>query len=283
MHLDSLKLFNVVALGCAFSLGANTAVLAAPINFTWNPAATGNTTAGAFTADQFTLDDFSTINVPTNPSPSGSVTASGFLEFTGFTLAGTPVSTVHMAGAGGYGLYETFVATSHLSAVAGGLSGSFDSFTANVFLYSTVHGLATYTFTGPGNTPVIHLPTAANPVLLASESGPAGGSPNTADITGGVPSGTLDTTWNDVFSGGFFIDPPFGAALDLKQVLTATTTVVTTSGAGCATTGTNCLYQIRGGDGTGNFLSGSVPVPEPAPLALFGFALLALAALRRLF
>lgn len=268
-----------LALGFALSLGAMSAALADPIDFTWDPSATGRTAAGAFTADQFTVSNWETIDVPANPSPSGSITESGFLELTGFTLAGSPVSTVHTTGTGGYGIYEIFTAASHLSPCSTGLCGAYDTFTADVFLYSTMNGLASYSFAGPGSPPTISLPSGASPLLLATETGPGTGSPNIFGISGGVPSGMLDTTWTDVFDGGFFVTPPFGTDLDLDQTLTAAGALITRSGEGCTRTGTDCIYQIHGGTGSGNFLS--PPVPEPASLALFGFAVLALAAVRR--
>ncbi len=272
------SLLTRAALGLALSAGAWSGASASVLNFTWDPAATGDTTAGTFTANGFTTKDYSTIMVPASPSGSGSVKETGFLEFNGFTnAAGNSVSTVHTVGAGGYGIYKSFSATSHLTACSTGLCGAFNSITANVYLYSSVHGLASYTFPTSTSDPVIHLPSGANPVLLATETGPGGFTPNVADVnvtsTGKVPNASVGTFWTSLFAG-FFISPPSSVILDLEQVFTNTNGQITESGPGCGTTGTNCTYQIHAGGGSGDFLT--TAVPEPASLGLLGVGLAAL-------
>src|SRR5271163_904457 len=111
-----LAFVKTAALGMALSLGAYSAASAGAFPFTWDPSATSNTTAGTFTAEQFGINDWATIDVPKDPSPIGSIDEQGFLEINGFTLGGSSVSTVHTTGMlkAGYGIYEAFTATSHL-------------------------------------------------------------------------------------------------------------------------------------------------------------------------
>jgi hypothetical protein len=113
--------------------------------------------------------------LPLPPPPWISLGAVGpgrLLEITGFDLNGTPVSSAFTTGTGGYGIYEQFTATSHLDPCTTGLCGAFDSITATVYLYSTVHGLASYTFPGPSHNVVIHLPSEADPTVIVTETGP---------------------------------------------------------------------------------------------------------------
>lgn len=272
-----LGFLKTAALGVALSIGAYSAASAGAVTFTWNPSATGDTTAGTFSANGFSVIDFATIAVPSNPAPSGSISESGFLELNTLSLNGTTVSTVHMPGAGGYGIYEAFTATSQLSPCGSNLCGAFDTVTASVYLYSTAHGLASYSFATPTSNPTITLPTGASPVLLASESGPVSTLPNYADITSGIPTASVGTVWTSVFGPGFFISPPASLVLDLDQSFTNPATSITKSGPGCTTTGTNCTYQIHIGGGAGQFLA----VPEPASLSLLGVGLIALGMTRR--
>lgn len=277
------KALKRTVLAAALCAGTITAASATPLDFTWNPSVTGNTTAGMFTADRFGLNDFATIHIPTNLSTPGAVVEHGFLEYSGFTLDTVPVSTVHTSGAGGYGIYESFSATSHLAPCSGGLCGAFDTITVSTFLYSTKNGLASYKFPGPTHDPVIHLPTGAHPVLLATGSGPLPNSvvPNFADIKAGVPGASVGVKFvPNPAEAAFFVSPPASFILSLEQVFTNTLGVIVTLPKNCGKNGTvPCTVEIRGGGGDGDFLK--IKVPEPASLLLLGVGVGAIGLARR--
>lgn len=267
---------RTIACGLALGLSFGTSAMAT-VQFTWNPSATGNSSHGPFTADSFVLSDFATISVPSNPSTPGSVTETGFLFPTVFNLGTTSVATANVPGST-FGMYEQFTATSHLTGCATGLCGAFDTITASVFVYSTAKGVATVTF--PSGVPKLKLPSKANPVLVATESGPAHGSPNFVSITQGVPGAGVDTFFTpNPAQSGFFVSPPVLTVLDLEQAFTNTIGVIVTIPGKCKTTGSlPCEFEIRGGGGNGDFISA---IPEAASFTIFGVALAGLGLIRR--
>ncbi|MBN9507745.1 MAG: flocculation-associated PEP-CTERM protein PepA [Alphaproteobacteria bacterium] len=257
-------------------MAASATAFAGPAVFTWNPAATGDTTAGTFSADRFGINDWATIHVPADPAPAGSVTESGFLEVSGFSLGGVPVSTVGTAGAGGYGIYEQFTATSHLAPCAGGLCGAFDSISVAVYLYSTLHGFASYSF--PGAVATMHLPAGAHPVLLATGGGPVGAAPNFANIIGGIPGADVGVSFDPNPAVADFFVAPANIVLDLEQAFTNTAGVLVSVPSTCKKTGKlPCTIEIRGGGGNGDFFL----VPEPASTGLLGLGAASLGAVMR--
>lgn len=263
-------------LGLALAAGVSSGAQAGTVNFTWDPLVTGNTTAGSFTADRFGINDWASIALPADPSVTGSVTENGFLEISGFTYQGHPVSTVDQMGPAGYGMYEAFSATSHVTCSgSGNCTGKFDSITATLYLYSTQNGYASYSFDSSGNVHLT-LPSAANAVALATETGPYGPVSNFADITGGVPGASVGVKFNPVLTS-FFQAPPLNLVLDLEQVFSNTTGVVGGVPSHCPTTGVlPCTIEIKGGGGNADFL-----VPEPASIALFSVGLAAFGFVRR--
>ncbi|HEY6434807.1 MAG TPA: flocculation-associated PEP-CTERM protein PepA [Acetobacteraceae bacterium] len=279
--LSATASIATAALGLTMCL--STPSQAAPITFTWDPAATGDSTAGQFTANNFNYSDFATIQFPTNTTTPGSIIENGFLIFTSFfngtSTVPTGVNTRQTATHPGFGLYEQFTTTSSGTGNTTNFTGAFDSASVTFYIYSTQHGLAHVSFTGPNHTPIIVLPSGANPLELATETGPISGSPNVADINQGVPTASIDTLFTpNLGEAGFFVSPNPSMPLDLEHAFTNTTTVVSTIPSPCKPTAT-CFIEIKGGGGNGTFF-GTV-VPEPTTLALFGAGLSFLGLVRR--
>ncbi len=153
----------------------------------------------------------------------------GFLVPNVFFLNGVQVATANQVGT--FGLYESFTTTSHLSPCSTGLCGSFDSVNAQLWLYSTAHGVASYTFPTKTSDPKITLPGGANKILLATITGPIGGSPNVADIDltpKPLPHANVDATFTPTTAyPDFFVKPAAFAILDLEQAFTNTTAEIT--------------------------------------------------------
>lgn len=262
------------AIATIFGAAALTLGLGAPgkaaVTFTWNPGI--NSGAGQFTANSYTLQDYAAIDT----SDLAHVTETGFLNIAAFNLNGasvnTPVNT-----AGGYGIYLHFDATSHLASCgANCLKGAFDSVSYTATLYNAANGVASFSFSG--TTPQVNLPAGANPLQIATGTGPtapAGSAENTASIVNGVPGASVETNWvPNPAASGFFISPPAAITLLLEQAFINTPGAITTSGPFFLIGGTG----IPGG-GNGDFLT--KPVPEPAAWSILGLGLVGIGFVRR--
>ena len=261
------RALTTAACALALSFGLGSIAKAALIPFTWDPSATGDSTVGAFTANTFQVGDYASITVPTNPSPPGSVHETGFLLPSFFFLNGVQTAVANTKG--GFGMYESYTTTSHLTGSGNHLTGSFDSVSAQLYIYSTATGVASVTFSG--GLPVLALPSGANPLLLATLTGPDNNFVNTAGIDFGVPHADLTSYFHvNPLEASFFVSPSPTLTLALEQSFTNTVGVITKT---CNASG--CLYEIKNGGGNANF------IPEPGTLAVLGMGLACLGFVRR--
>jgi len=263
------------------ALAATLAVLASPasaVPFTWNPSLTTPTalsSAGAFTASNFTINDYALINT-TNPS---AVSETAILSVQSFNTS-TPglVSSSGTVGcASPYALYFTVTATSHLAPSGPGLFGSFD--TLSYTLWGDVGGNCSFSASASG--PLATCGTDTQLKLATGGLSPTG--PNQVSIVGGIPSAAVDVTIvPSTNAGGFFVSPSLLANFAFDTSFTNTLLEITQQGPLFIIGGnTNCgsaqVPQACPGGGTIDL----VTIPEPVTLSLFGAGLAGAAAMRR--
>src|SRR5215467_6214856 len=102
------------AVGLLAAIGATPASAIPNQSFTWSPSTSNpalNLAGATFTADNFTVTDWSTININT---VTGAFTESGLLQIAAFQNLGSSISPAGF-GAGGYQLYFTFTASGTLA------------------------------------------------------------------------------------------------------------------------------------------------------------------------
>jgi hypothetical protein len=251
--------------GLLAAVGVTPASAIPNASFTWSPSTSNpalNLAGATFTADNFTVTDWSTININT---VTGAFTEGGILQIAQFQNLGANISPGGF-GAGGYQLYFTFTASGTLAGACPiSCIGPFS--TLNVTLIGDKGGNATFSNAGVSNPlldPQITLATGTllNPGVLSPT--------NFAQLTLGIPTAqTLTTFVEDPAQTGFFIAPGF--ALDLNGAFTNNQNQATLSN--CP--GTTCVVTITSGGGSGSFLG---TVPEPMTISMFGFGLLLLGA-----
>ncbi len=180
-------------------------------------------------------------------------------------------------GPAGYGMYEAFSATSHVDLQRlGQLHRQVRQHHGDAVPLLDAERATRPTASTRPATCDLTLPSAANAVALATETGPQRPGANFADITGGVPGASVGVKFNPVLTS-FFQAPPSNLVLDLEQVFSNTTGVVGGVPSHCPTTGVlPCTIEIKGGGGNADFL-----VPEPASIALFSVGLAAFGFVRR--
>jgi hypothetical protein len=269
MRLRSILASTVFA--AAATVLATASASAAPITFTWDPAATANgtlSTAGTFapqfTATNLTVKDYATINL----SNLNNVTESGILAVTsidGFTpgfVNGTGNAALAV-GASAYQLYFTFNSTSTLAPSGGGaFSGSFTSLSYT--LWGDMGGKCTFSIAGA------NCGASGTQLQLATGSLSSIGLNSVTINSGGIPAANVNVDITlGADAGGFFVDPSDLSGFLFETAFTNTPGVV---GHPSAT-----VITINGGGGNVDM----IPVPEPLTLSVFGAGLAGAVAMRR--
>jgi hypothetical protein len=277
------------ALGAVVFGGLFGSAMAAPVNFTWSPAAVGLTTTPGTTnivnANNYNVADFASVTI--NPT-TGAFTETGDLNILNFLNGGSTVPSIGLGGAvgaiSGYSLYIKFTAAGSqgpIPTVTGtSTNGAFSSLN--------------YTLIGtPNGSPPVNF-AVSNGAVAITDPGPdlvlAHGSliPGHGFITltktnnGFSPSANVDLTFVECGAAvdavcttgnesAFFVSPLSGLSLQTGN-FGATDTVAT------LVAGNPTFLNIDGGGGNLTFVSS---VPEPASLAIIGSGLMGLAAALR--
>jgi len=296
----AVALFGFVGLGCP-------AAFADIVSFTWNPSGSTPTmsTAGSFTANNITIQDFAAIYfTPTGPNTL-SFTEQAILPLVAFSEGGSSTTTPGLngsAGATAYGIFAALTATGNVTCLGGSLASCGGTFTtANYTLYGNPgdHSVAGFSST-TGDPTYTNIGTA---FALATGSLVNCGAPsptcqNSTTNTGYVPNAAVTTSFNQApGESGFFVAPPATVTLQLFASTINNATEFSCYGiaADCgffyagslpsgAPSGSVILFQIgktvsqtiNPGGGSVNL----VAVPEPSSLALFGSALICLVVFR---
>jgi len=287
MRISSV-LKSAVFAAAATVIGTS-AALATPINFTWNPSGAGLSTAGAFTASNITVNDYSVIDA----ANLSAITETGFLSVQSINASTPGLVSLSgtVAGATPYGLYFQVSTLSHLTPVLPGLLlGAFDSLTYT--LWGDVGGTCSFSASVSGaskscsSAQVILAtgqldtsPTASNFVSITGANNPA--NPLNPVTNEGIPAANVDVTIDSVLPS-FWLSPTDLFSLFFQtsfiNVASESAQFGTTFVVGGCVPSVSPLVLPCPGSGT---LSLNQQVPEPVTLSVFGAGLVGAVALRR--
>jgi hypothetical protein len=275
------KLLTRAAFGAIVSLAAYGSASAAPVTYTWNPAAVIPTAPvnSNIVANDLVVSDFADIVIT-----GSTFTENAVLTAAQFQLNGNPVAPAGLGTA--YSFYATVTA-------AGTISGPIPAPNSG----KTVNGTftsATYTFwANPNSQPVVTPQPGGTPTITGNGGAFAlftgtllSGTSGLSDIPagGGIPQGyspkadlnltlSVCTAAGGVCTGNesaFFVNPlPADLTLAITDFSATTSQTALTPGAGGSTN-----LDITGGGGNVTFAV--TPVPEPASLLVIGTSLLGL-------
>lgn len=300
--MTKLRTLAASAMAGLILAGLSSSGASAQATLTWDPKGSSPklSTAGPFTFDDATIQDFASAYLtPTGPG-TFSGTDTGFLPIVAFSLSGVPLINPGLNGAPlatAYGLFVEFNSTFDFTCTsAGNCTGTYNSATFSLLGNPGDH--ESFSFSATTGLPLVSGATSA--FTLASGSlvkclVPSPTCENLAALSGSVPTAAVTATFDEAAGeSGFFLAPSAITKLNSLATFTNTTSEFRCyatsaykpecgsfykgglpSGAPAGATvlieiGINTSGKLAPGGGSITFET----IPEPASLTLLGSSLL---------